>query len=239
MKPVGSRGPELFPSSLRCCSPSFPQEVDASNYLPRMIRFFERTIIAKIARLVGSPVGSGGQDDINARVMLANPARKTEAVHSAPQPHLGKDHVDLLPGTEYGHDVCGCDTLENPVSAVAQIACNNHPNQDVELHDQYRAWGSVLSALVIYGHRETTPPRIARFPAPAQAPAVPENEAVLLRVTDDTNRMSAAHRGLEGIKIAVGCGSVVSGGAPAGATTALPTPARRIYRPGFLMKAMA
>ncbi len=81
--------------------------------------------------------------------MLANPTSKTEAVHSAAQPNLRKDDVDLLPGTEYGRDVGGCDTPENPVPAVAQIACDDHPNQDVGLHDQNSAWYSAVSALVV------------------------------------------------------------------------------------------
>ena len=81
--------------------------------------------------------------------MLANPTSKTEAVHSAAQPNLAKDNVDLLPGTEYGHDVGGGDALENLVPAVAQMACYDHPNKDVGLHDQNRAWYSAVSALVV------------------------------------------------------------------------------------------
>jgi hypothetical protein len=141
--------PQLFPSSPRRCSPSLPQEVDASNYLLWVVRLFERTIIAKIARLVGSSGGSGGQDYIDARVMLANPTSKTEAVHFAAQPNLRKDNIDLLPGTEYGHDVGGGDALENLVSAVAQIAGYDHPDEDVGLNDQNSAWYSAVSALVI------------------------------------------------------------------------------------------
>jgi hypothetical protein len=70
-------------SSLRRCPPSFPEEVEASNDCLWVVGFFERALVAKIARLVGGSGGAGGQDYINTRVMLANPTGKTEAVHSA------------------------------------------------------------------------------------------------------------------------------------------------------------
>jgi hypothetical protein len=136
-------------SSLQRCSASFPQEVDASNNFLRMIRFFERAIFTKVARLVGRSGGSASQDYINIRVMLTNPTGKTEAIRLAAQPHLRKNNVDLLSGTQYGHDVSGRDALENLVSAVAQIACDDRPDQDVGFHDQNSAWCSAVTALII------------------------------------------------------------------------------------------
>jgi hypothetical protein len=114
-----------------------------------VVRFFERTIITKIARLVGGSGGSGGQDYINARVMLANPTSKTEAVHSAAEANLRKDNVDLLRGTQYGHDVSGGAALENRVPAIAQIAGYDDPNKDVRFNDQDRAWFGAINALVV------------------------------------------------------------------------------------------
>jgi len=127
------------PSSPRRCSPSFAKEVDATNNFSGFVWLFERTIITEVARLVGRSDGAGSQDYINVRVMLANPAGNTETVHLAAQPHLRKDHVDLLPGTKYGHNVSSCDALENLVAAVAQIASDDHPDKDVGLDDQNRA----------------------------------------------------------------------------------------------------
>src|SRR5205823_1406307 len=137
------------PSSLRRCSPPFPKEVDASHNFLWLVGFFERTIVTEITCLVGSSASSGGQDHINIRVMLASPTSKTKAIHSAAQPNFRKDNVDLLPGTQYGHDVSGGDALENLVSAIAEIACNDHPDQDVGFHDENRAWYSAVSALVV------------------------------------------------------------------------------------------
>ena len=114
-----------------------------------MIRFFERAIFTKVARLVGRSGGSASQDYVNIGVMLTNPPGKTEAIRLAAQPNLRKDNVDLLSGTQYGHNVSGRDALENLVSAVAQIACNDRPDQDVGLNDQNYAWCSAVSALVI------------------------------------------------------------------------------------------
>jgi hypothetical protein len=114
-----------------------------------MIRFFERAIVTKVARLVGRSGGSGSQDYVNVRMMRTNPTGKTETIHLAAQPNLRKDNIDLLSGTQYGDDVSGRDTLENLVSAVAQIAGDDHPNQDVGLHDQNAVWSCAVSALVI------------------------------------------------------------------------------------------
>jgi predicted metal-binding protein len=129
--------------------PSCPKEVDASNNFLRMIRFFERAIVTKVARLVGCSGGSGSQDYVNVRVMRTNPVGETETIHLAAQPNLRKDNVDRLSGTQHGHNVSGRDALENLVSAVAQIAGDDHPDQDVGLHDQNRAWWRAVSALVI------------------------------------------------------------------------------------------
>jgi hypothetical protein len=74
---------------------------------------------------------------------------ETETIGLAAQPYLRKDNVDLPSGTQYGHDVSGRDALENPVSAVAQIVGDNHPDQDVGLHDHNRAWCSAVSAFVV------------------------------------------------------------------------------------------
>ena len=100
-----------------------------------MVRFLERPIIAKLARLVGSSGRSGGQDYIDTRVILVDPTGKTKAIHAAVETNLRKDNVDFLPGIQDGHDVGGGDALQNPVSAVAQIACNDHPVEDVGFDD--------------------------------------------------------------------------------------------------------
>jgi hypothetical protein len=114
-----------------------------------MIRFFERAIFTKVARLVGRSGGSASQDYVNIGVMLTNPTGKTEAIRLAAQPNLRKDNVDLLPGTQYGHDVSSCDALENLVSAVAEISRDDRPDQDVGFHDQNSAWCSAVSASII------------------------------------------------------------------------------------------
>jgi hypothetical protein len=100
-----------------------------------MVRFFERPIIAKLARLVGSAGRSGGQNYIDPRVMLVDPTSKTKAIRAAIETNLRKDNVDFLPGIQDGDDVGGGDALQNPVSAVAQIACNDHPVENVGFDD--------------------------------------------------------------------------------------------------------
>ena len=80
--------------------------------------------------------------------MLANQTGKTKTIHFAMQPNLRKDNVDL-PGTQYGHDVSRRNAFENLISAVAQIACDDYPDQDVGLHDPNGAWCRAVSALVI------------------------------------------------------------------------------------------
>jgi hypothetical protein len=141
--------PPSAPSGLRRGSPSFSKEVDASNNFLWFVRLFERTIVTKVFRLVGRSGGSGSQDNVNARVMLANPTGETETVHLAAQPYLREDDVDCLSGTQHCHDVGGRDALENPISALAQIAGDDHPDQDVGLHDQYSARCRAVGALVI------------------------------------------------------------------------------------------
>jgi hypothetical protein len=81
--------------------------------------------------------------------MLANPTGESETVHSAAQPSLRKDYVDLLSRAEYSLNVSGRDAFENPISTAAQIACDGHPDQDVGFDDQNYAWCSAVSALVI------------------------------------------------------------------------------------------
>src|ERR1700730_4558713 len=84
-----------------------------------------------------------------------------------------------------------------PAPPRASLELDRHPIAFIEKRGLYIRLAGVGKAVV----------------PPAGAPAIPENEAVLLRVTDDTNRMSAAHGvGLEGIEVAVGCRSVVPGG---------------------------
>jgi hypothetical protein len=98
---------------------------------------------------VGRSGSSGSQDYVNLGVTRTNPTGETETIGLAAQPYLRKDNVDLPSGTQYGHDVSGGDAFENLVSAVAQITCDDHPDEDVGLHDDNRAWCSAVSALVI------------------------------------------------------------------------------------------
>ena len=114
-----------------------------------MIGFFERTILAQTACLVGRPGGAGGQDYVNLRVMRANPAGKTKAIRLAAQPNLRKDNVDFMPRGQHGHDVSGCDAFENLIPALPQIAGDDHSDQDVGLHDHNRAWCGAVSDFVI------------------------------------------------------------------------------------------
>jgi len=80
--------------------------------------------------------------------MLANPPGESETVHSAAQPSLRKNYVDLLSGDEYCFNVCGRDAFENPISTAAQIACDGQPDQDVRFDDQNCARCGVVNARV-------------------------------------------------------------------------------------------
>ena len=80
--------------------------------------------------------------------MCANPMGETETVHSVRQLSLRKDDVDLLSGTQYGQNVSGRDALEHPISTVAQIACDGHPDQNVGFDEQNCAWCGVANAVV-------------------------------------------------------------------------------------------
>jgi len=66
----------------------FPEEVNASDNILWMVRFFERSILTKIARFVGCSCGPCGQDYVDVGVVLANQPGETEAVHLAVQPNL-------------------------------------------------------------------------------------------------------------------------------------------------------
>jgi len=80
--------------------------------------------------------------------MCTNPMGETETVHSVGQSSLRKDDVDLLSGAEYSLNVSGRDGFENLISAVAQIACDGHPDQDVGFHEQNCARCGAVNAVV-------------------------------------------------------------------------------------------
>jgi hypothetical protein len=86
-----------------------------------MVRLFQRTLVAEVPHLLGSPRYSGGQDHIDVRLLLANPLSKTESVHAAAQLNLSKNNVNLLSGFEHGHCVISCDALNYFEAAIAQI----------------------------------------------------------------------------------------------------------------------
>lgn len=143
-------------SSFRRRSPSFKKVIDAAQNLLRMIGLLQRTLLAEIPCLLGRPDCSGGEDHIDARVFFANPSGKTEPVHAAAQLNFGENNVnlllgseDLLLGSEDGHHIVGRDTLENLVSAIAQIVGNYHADENVRFHNKNCTRRAFAKAMVI------------------------------------------------------------------------------------------
>lgn len=133
-----------------------------------MVRLFERTLVAEVPCLLGSPRYTRGQDHIGVRLLVANPLGKTEPVHPAAQLNLCKNNVDLLSGFEHGHYIIRCDPLKYLEAAIAQIVCYDHPNKNVGLQDKNRAWSDFVGASIIRGHSRETQIRSTGFRAAAR-----------------------------------------------------------------------
>ena len=82
-------------------------------------------------------------------MFLANPSGKTEPVHAAAQLNFGENNVNLLLGPEDGHHIVSRDTLENLVSAIAQIVGNYHADENVRLHNENCTRRAFAKAMVI------------------------------------------------------------------------------------------
>jgi hypothetical protein len=115
------------------CSPSFAQEVNASNDLLRVVWLFQWPIVTEIAGLISGPCDSRGQNHIDFEMIFANLPGKSETVKAAGKANLGQYNINLSSGFQYGEDIVSIHALDNLVATIAQIVCDDHSRQHIRL----------------------------------------------------------------------------------------------------------
>jgi len=88
---------------------------------------------------------AGSEHHVDTRVMVVDPASKTEPIHSSGHADIAEDNIDRYPSSEYRDRLRRIGRFDDRVARDPQILCNGAADKNLVLDNQnYRLTGFFL-----------------------------------------------------------------------------------------------
>ena len=80
----------------------------------------------------------GGEDYVNAGMMVSDPAHETDPIHGARNIDVAEDEIDWCPAREDGNSLGSIGRFDDLVTGTPQKLCHSAADQNLVLYDQDR-----------------------------------------------------------------------------------------------------
>lgn len=98
----------------------------------------------ELARRFRSGLGRPCQNDFYLRTVFPSPLRKTKRVDSASHLDIAQQNMDFRMVLENEQSLIAARGFDYPISAIAKVSRDRHPDQNGVVNDQYRCGAGVF-----------------------------------------------------------------------------------------------